>query len=265
MIFKLIVENSSLFTHCAIALRWLQQSLTNEKWTLVNEMACYCQLPEQFWSKCMSPYGITKPQWVNGKYMMWCISQYSIESVSIWEDAPLLTSLHGKTNNCPVWAFQLRGKRISYQGWKEWKWSIGVSYWILCKAFLILPLYIPFYMNTECLFYQYNFWLYEFIMGSHAGVGCGAFLSILWKVSVFERMHHYWQALMAKQASGPVRVLYLRAKELAIKDVENGSGDIGVSYWTLHKKLFWTWTFSILSREYCPGHCTCLLTISASL
>ena len=39
VIFKLIVENSSLGIHCKIVLRWMPQNLNNEKSTLVQVMA----------------------------------------------------------------------------------------------------------------------------------------------------------------------------------------------------------------------------------
>ena len=41
--FKFIVQNSSLSTHSEIALRWMPQSLTNDKSTLVQVMAWCCQ------------------------------------------------------------------------------------------------------------------------------------------------------------------------------------------------------------------------------
>ena len=39
IIFKLIIQNSSLGAHCGIAVRWMPQNLTNEKSTLVQVMA----------------------------------------------------------------------------------------------------------------------------------------------------------------------------------------------------------------------------------
>ena len=69
VIFKLIIGNTVLGTHCEIALWWMQQHFTNERSTLVQVMAWCRQATSHFLSQCwpssMSPYGITRPQWVN--------------------------------------------------------------------------------------------------------------------------------------------------------------------------------------------------------
>ena len=68
-IFKLIIQNSSLGSHCEIALRWMPQNLPNEKSALVQVMAWCHQAASHYLSQCwlrsISPYGVTKPQWVN--------------------------------------------------------------------------------------------------------------------------------------------------------------------------------------------------------
>ena len=64
IIFKLIIQNSSLSAHCGIALRWMPQNLTNEKSTQVQVMAWRHQAtshhPSQCWSRPMSPCGVTR-------------------------------------------------------------------------------------------------------------------------------------------------------------------------------------------------------------
>ena len=61
MILKLIMQNTSLGTHCVIALQWMSQKLTDEKSTLAQVMAwCFSQC----WTLFMSPYGVTRSQWV---------------------------------------------------------------------------------------------------------------------------------------------------------------------------------------------------------
>ena len=68
IIFKGIMQNNTLGTHCEIALRWMSHNLTNEKSTLVQVMAWCQQAPiyylSQWWPRTMPPYGITRPQWV---------------------------------------------------------------------------------------------------------------------------------------------------------------------------------------------------------
>ena len=51
-----------------IALRWMPQYLTNEKSALVQVMVWWRQATShylsQYWPRFMSPYGITRPQWI---------------------------------------------------------------------------------------------------------------------------------------------------------------------------------------------------------
>ena len=55
-------------TSCEICLRWVAQNATDDKSILVQVMACWPQATSHYLSRCwprsMSPYGITKPQWV---------------------------------------------------------------------------------------------------------------------------------------------------------------------------------------------------------
>ena len=69
IILKLITQNNSLGIHREIALRWMPQKLSNEKLTLVQLMAWCHQATSHYlshcWPRSMSPYCITRPQWVN--------------------------------------------------------------------------------------------------------------------------------------------------------------------------------------------------------
>ena len=51
-----------------IALIWMSLNLTDDQSTFVQVMAWCCQAtshyPSQCWPKCLSPYGVTRPQWV---------------------------------------------------------------------------------------------------------------------------------------------------------------------------------------------------------
>ena len=54
---------------CELALRWMSLDLTDDKSTLVQVMAWCCQATSHYLSQCwprsLSPYGVTRPQWVN--------------------------------------------------------------------------------------------------------------------------------------------------------------------------------------------------------
>ena len=54
---------------CKMALRWMSLDLFDDKSTLVQVMAWCCQATSHYLSQCwprsMSPYGVTRPQWVN--------------------------------------------------------------------------------------------------------------------------------------------------------------------------------------------------------
>ena len=63
------MQKSNLSTHCEIAFRRMAQIPTKNRSTLVQVMAWYHQAtsyyPGQCWPSFISPFGITRPQWVN--------------------------------------------------------------------------------------------------------------------------------------------------------------------------------------------------------
>ena len=68
VIFKLISVTDVWGVSCKIALRWMPLDLTDEKSTLVQVMA-WCRqaarlYQSQCWPRFMSPYGVTRAQWV---------------------------------------------------------------------------------------------------------------------------------------------------------------------------------------------------------
>ena len=56
-----------------MALRWMSTDLTDDKSTLVQVMAWSHQATSHYLSQCwprsMSPYGVTRPQWVNSSLL----------------------------------------------------------------------------------------------------------------------------------------------------------------------------------------------------
>ena len=71
VIFKLISVTDRWVISCKIALRWMPLDLADDKSTLVQVMAWCCQTTSHYLSQCwprfMSPYGVTRPQWVNDR------------------------------------------------------------------------------------------------------------------------------------------------------------------------------------------------------
>ena len=69
VIFKLTLVNGGWGISYEIALRWTPLDLTDDKSTLVQVMAWCRQAPSHYLSQCwlrsLSPYGVTRPQWVN--------------------------------------------------------------------------------------------------------------------------------------------------------------------------------------------------------
>ena len=69
VIFKLILVTDGWGVSYKIALRWMPLDLTDDKSTLVQLMAWCRQAPNDYlsqcWPRCMSPYGVTRPQSVN--------------------------------------------------------------------------------------------------------------------------------------------------------------------------------------------------------
>ena len=69
IIFQPIIQNINWVNPCEISLRCMPQNLT-DKSTLVRVMAWCRQATSHYlnqcWPRYMSPYGVTRPQWVNG-------------------------------------------------------------------------------------------------------------------------------------------------------------------------------------------------------
>ena len=67
------------------ALRWMPRDLTDDKSTLVQVMTWCLQATSHYLSQCwprsMSPYGVTRPQWVNWSQLN--CSQFVIASVAV--------------------------------------------------------------------------------------------------------------------------------------------------------------------------------------
>ena len=69
VIFKRILLTDGWGISCEIALIWVSQNFTDDQSTLVQVMAWCCQATSHYrsqcWSRSLSPYGVTRPQWVD--------------------------------------------------------------------------------------------------------------------------------------------------------------------------------------------------------
>ena len=76
VIFKLTLVIDGWCISCEIVLTWMPHVLTDEKSTLVQVMAWCRQATSHYLSQCwhsfLSPYAVTRPQWVNGMELNHC-------------------------------------------------------------------------------------------------------------------------------------------------------------------------------------------------
>ena len=90
VIFKVISVTDGWGISCKIALRWMPLNLTDDKSTLVQVMAWCCQATSHYlnqcWSWSLTPYGITRLQWVNSSPQdkMAAISQKIFSAAFLW-------------------------------------------------------------------------------------------------------------------------------------------------------------------------------------
>ena len=89
VIFKLIVVIDCWGVSTKIGIRWIQLDLTDDRSTLVQVMAWCCQATSHYLSQCwpspISPYGLTRPQWVYD-ILTSCFTKSSAVIVLITQD-----------------------------------------------------------------------------------------------------------------------------------------------------------------------------------
>ena len=90
VIFKLISVIGGWGNSCEIALRWMPLDLTDDKSILVQVMAWCRQATSHYLSQCwprfISPYGVTRPQWVNN--IVWSTRSSSKSLTSMMTSSP---------------------------------------------------------------------------------------------------------------------------------------------------------------------------------
>ena len=96
IIFKLISVIDGRDITYEIVLRWISLDLSDDKSTLVQEMAWCCQATSHYLSQCwprsLLPYGVIKPQWVNSLWPSGAIWWHRSGSILAQEMACFLTA-----------------------------------------------------------------------------------------------------------------------------------------------------------------------------
>ena len=103
---------------CKIALSWMPLDLTDDKSTLVQVTAWCRQATSHYLSQCwprsLSPYGVTRPQWVNQSPLVphICISELGQHWFRWWlgSDGDCLASSHYLNQSWVIVKWTLRNK-----------------------------------------------------------------------------------------------------------------------------------------------------------
>ena len=87
IIFKLIFGIDGWDISCIFALRWLSLDLTNDMLTLVQVMAWCRQATShylsRYWPSSVSPHSISRPQWINGNFLLALMTNSTIKSLAL--------------------------------------------------------------------------------------------------------------------------------------------------------------------------------------
>ena len=127
IIFKLIIQNSGSNTHYEIAFWWLLENITDEKSILVYVTAWFQQATShylnQYWTRSISPNGVTKPQWIKLYVTFMCnlcdsVSLcWSTSYIRSWHDGcslPGTTRHQAMSSHCSVLWWLV--SQLSYHG-----------------------------------------------------------------------------------------------------------------------------------------------------
>ena len=90
LIFQIISVIDGWGISCELALRWMSLDLTDDKSTLVQIMAWCRQATSHYLSQCwprsLSPYGVTRPQWVLQAELLWGNIEINLPGGCWWPD-----------------------------------------------------------------------------------------------------------------------------------------------------------------------------------
>ena len=134
--FKLILVIDGWGISCELALRWMSLDFTDDQSMLVQVMAWCRQATSHYMSQCwprsLSPYGVTRPQWVNYKFgikphlsgtnklIMYDHKQH----LSYYEWSSMIFAVSILVRAPPLIALCLL---MPFNGWQMWKWGSSFS------------------------------------------------------------------------------------------------------------------------------------------
>ena len=107
--FKLVLVVNGWGISCETALIWMSLDHTYDNSTLVQVMAWCRQATSHYLSQCwprsMSPYGVTRPQWVNPSSTILLPSAHTRPASPVYDDDPWCLDIWWSTHN-PAWSCQ---------------------------------------------------------------------------------------------------------------------------------------------------------------
>ena len=116
---------------CKIALRWMPLDLTDDKSTLVQVMTWCHQATSHYlslcWPRIMSPYGVTRPQWVN------VMSADGLAMQMAWTSAAMILTLFNQKYPGPVqpgWTYLPLDRMTSMLFSDSFSWMKSFSFWL---------------------------------------------------------------------------------------------------------------------------------------
>ena len=134
---------------CELALRRMSLDLTDDKSTLVQVMAWCRQATSHYlgqcWPRSLSPYGVTRPQWVNSLYTVWCCYNMANFLTNIHKRHPIAGPL-GRGMGC------LCGSSISFLAGGKLYQKITIPIFRLVLQNFALPGCSPNILFYSCLF-----------------------------------------------------------------------------------------------------------------
>ena len=135
IIFKLMLVIDGWGISCEIALIWMSLDFTDDQSTLGQVMAWCCQATSHYLSQCwprsLSPYGVTRPQWVKS-YLQRQITETQLSSDLI-HDLSLIsccclvcaTFFHPESMATIVISQRIHGSHVAVDGC----WGYDLQWW----------------------------------------------------------------------------------------------------------------------------------------
>ena len=137
-IFPIISVIDGWVISCELALRWMSLDLTDDKSTLAQVMAWCRQAPSHYlspcWPRSLSPYGITRPQWVMPRSHChdWCGSLKSPTTILLYQISLQMMAEHVTWIGWFIYLFQVTNW-YKLQQWTAaiWRRNATIQKWLM--------------------------------------------------------------------------------------------------------------------------------------